>query len=105
MDGDESGSTVSYGADSGTYRAAHDFTNRTDASTTLSVALEEVAEAEGVRLSQSLYAAVDPDGLARLFQPNIRTPRRDGKVIFSVGGLDVTVHAAGDIVIAPPDEG
>lgn len=102
MDSDESGSMTVYDADTGTYRATHDFSNRSDISTTLSVALEEVAEAEGIQL-QPLYAAVDPDGLARIFQPIDGTPRRDGKVVFAVDDLDVTVSGNGEIVIAPPE--
>lgn len=102
MTSDERGSTVIYDADTGTYRATHDFTNKSDISTTLCVALEAVAEAEGIQL-QPLYAAVDPDGLARLFQPTGRTPRQDGKVVFAVDDLDVTVSGTGEIVITPPD--
>lgn len=104
MNRDESVLAVRYDSDIDAYWATHDFSSHSDISTTLCVALEEVAEAEGLQFSRSLYETINPEGLARLFEPCRRSPRNDGKVNFTFNDLDVTVHATGEIVIALPTD-
>lgn len=100
MGNNQTGRTAIFDSETGTYRAAHDFSSQSDLSATLSVVLEEVAEAEEMQLSESLFEAVDPDALARLFEPTKQTSRTNGKVTFPVGDLRVTIHGTGPIVIS-----
>lgn len=52
-----------------------------------------------------LYEVVDPDALDQLFQPQFNgTERRGGRVMFSIDGCEVTVHANGDIDVTPLDD-
>lgn len=103
MSREYSGRTLTYDPEAEKYRIKHNYARQSDISTTLSVALEEVAEAEGFVLSQLLYESVDPDGLALLFEPSSGTRRNSGKVTFSVASLDVVVQASGEIIITPPE--
>ena len=51
----------------------------------------------------SLYDAVDPDALDRLFRPrHDGRPRRGGSLRFTVRDHYVTVHGDGEILIEPP---
>lgn len=98
----DSGRTVTYNSDTDTYRVTHDFAETTTITDTVSLALEEVVAVEELALSQTLYELLDPDGLDRIFEPTARTPRNNGHVAFSIDGVDVVVHASGDIEITPP---
>lgn len=83
------------------YRVHHDFESRYELSTTLVMALEEIADAEKP-LAQALSSVIDPDCLNGLFRPvHHRTDREEGHVRFPIDEYEVTVHATGDIVIRP----
>jgi hypothetical protein len=104
MGNNQTGRIAIFDSETGTYRAAHDFSSHWDLSATLSVALEEVADAEEMQLSESLFEAVDPDALAGLFKPTKRTSRTNGKVTFQVGDLRVTINGTGTIMLSPPED-
>lgn len=66
-----------------------------------------VAEATGTDMTQlePLYNVIDPDALDQLFQTPVNEfPRSDGRVVFTMEGCEVTVHASGEVVVTPPSD-
>ena len=52
---------------------------------------------------EPLYDVIDPNALDALFRPvSEGSSRRTASVSFTLHGLDVTVHASGEIVVAVP---
>ncbi|WP_226005526.1 HalOD1 output domain-containing protein [Natrinema salinisoli] len=51
---------------------------------------------------ERLYDRIDPESLEALFAPTRDTVARNtGQVSFQLDGYTITVHATGDIVVAP----
>lgn len=89
----------------GVYRTTHDFGGRRDLSTTVIEAIEDATDIEGPS-SRVLADMVDPDCLDGLFRPiRHRTDRDEGTVEFPLSGYRVTVHATGEIVLRPRENG
>ncbi|WP_167837337.1 HalOD1 output domain-containing protein [Halosimplex halophilum] len=72
------------------------------AGTDLSIAVvEAVAEAKGVaptEMEETLYDAVDPDALDRLFTDR-ETGELAGRVVFELEAHEVTVQSNGDVLV------
>jgi hypothetical protein len=87
-------------------RVVHSRAADRDRETDLSIAvIEAIAEAKGIEpteLEATLYDAVDPDALDRLF-----TDRGDealaGRVVFDLGAHEVTVQSNGDVLVRQVD--
>lgn len=87
-------------------RVVHSQAADRDGETDLSVAvIEAVAEAKAVdptEMETTLYDAVDPDALDRLF-----TDRGGeafaGRVVFELGAHEVTVQSNGDVLVRQVD--
>jgi hypothetical protein len=91
------------GAETETYYAQHDFRGSAKLSTTIVIAVSEVAEADETDTESTLFQHVDPDALDDLFCPaGSETPRTSGHVNLHVWGHDVTVYSNGQIVISAP---
>lgn len=89
-------------SDDGVYRTYHDMT-KPDLSVTITQALTEV---DGVEINETVDnfpQYVDPDALDRLFRiPRSGDRRHDeGYIHLEIEGIDVTVHATGEIEIEP----
>lgn len=68
------------------------------------LAVAEATDTDPTEL-EPLYDVVDPDALDQLFQPHLNgTQRIGGRVIFSMDGCEVTIHANGDVVATPLDD-
>lgn len=89
-------------ADSGTYRTYHDMTEP-GLSVTITEALAEVKNEPIVELIDDFTKYVDPDALDQLFRvgPSGTLRHGAGRVELRIRGIDVTVHADGEIVIDP----
>ncbi|QLH77772.1 hypothetical protein HZS55_10860 [Halosimplex rubrum] len=72
----------------------------------LSIAVvEAIAEAKGVEpteMGSTLYDAVDPDALDRLF-PGQESDGVTGRVVFELGAHEVTVQSNGDVLVRQTD--
>lgn len=85
------------------YRTYHDPAGSATLSTTVIHALADCAEIDVTDCRLSLYDAVDPDALDRLFRPRYDgAPRTGGTLSFVANEHYVTVYADGEIVIEPP---
>lgn len=85
------------------YRTYHDPAGSATFSTTVVHALADCMGVDVTASRISLYDAVDPDALDRLFRPqHDGTPRTGGTLSFTVDEYYVTVYADGEIVIEPP---
>jgi len=89
-------------APAGGSRVVHSRATDRDDGTRLSIAVvEAVAEARGVEpveMEETLYEAVDPDALDRLFGD--RTDGEfAGRVVFELGVHEVTVESNGDVLV------
>lgn len=83
--------------------AYHDPDRSARLSTTVVHALADAMGGDVTETEFSLYDAVDPDALDRLFAPQgDGTERAPGHVAFRVMGHEVTVYHNGHIVITPP---
>lgn len=89
-------------ADCRTYRTYHDMTER-GLSVTITEALAEVQNEDIFELVNDFTNYVDPDALDQLFRVGPSgTPRHDaGRVELRIRGIDVIVHADGEIIIEP----
>lgn len=92
----------------GTYRTSHDPTTN-GLSLTIIDAVAELADGDISEQVAEFTDWVDPDALDRLFRVGSPgDPRHEaGRVHLEIAGIDVTVHADGDIVFerstpAPP---
>ncbi|WP_436930356.1 HalOD1 output domain-containing protein [Halosimplex halobium] len=94
----EGGATAPEGGASVVHSRAADRPAGTD----LSIAVvEAVAEAKGVaptEMEETLYDAVDPDALDRLFTDR-ETGELAGRVVFELDAHEVTVQSNGDILV------
>ena len=103
MNGRHPPSPVSQSRSPSVYRATHDPDGPAALSTTVVHAL---ADCLGIDVSDgrvSLYDAVDPDALDRLFRPrHDGRSRRGGTLSFRVRDHYVTVRGDGEILIEPP---
>lgn len=53
---------------------------------------------------EPLYHVVNPDALGQLFDTRATGPSRvDGRVVFTMEGCQVVVHASGKVVATPPN--
>ena len=90
------------GGDEGGPRVVHSRAADRDGETSLSIAvIEAVAEAEGVEpveMESTLYEAVDPDALDRLFTGR-ELEAFAGRVVFELGAHEVTVQSNGDVLV------
>lgn len=92
---------VEYDPESDTYRAVHDFSADVPLSTTVILAVEQVAD----ETTDVLYDAVDPDALDAIFEPRSAvSPYRRGYVEFVVSSHVVTVRSDGVVEIDPPGD-
>lgn len=67
------------------------------------LAVAEATDTDPTEL-EPLYDVVDPDALDQLFRTHLNGhPRTDGRIVFSMDGCEVTVHANGDVVATPRD--
>ena len=89
---------VEYDPETDTYRAVHDFSTDVPLSTTVIMAIEQVAEGT----DDVLYDSVDPDALDDVFRPHSDVaPYRRGHVEFVISGHLITVRSDGVIEIDP----
>ncbi|ELY71351.1 HalOD1 output domain-containing protein [Natronobacterium gregoryi] len=85
------------------YRAVHDPDSPATLSTTVVHALADCMGVDPTDGRISLYDAVDPDALDKLFRPrHDGTARLGGHVSFVVADHRVTVYSDGEILIDPP---
>ncbi len=85
------------------YRASHDPDGPAALSTTVIHALADCMGVDVTDSRVSLYDAVDPDALDKLFRPRYDgTPRTGGTLSFVVSGHHVRVSGDGEILIEPP---
>ncbi|RKD98422.1 HalOD1 output domain-containing protein [Halopiger aswanensis] len=85
------------------YRAVHEFDGPASLTTTVIHALADCMGVDPTDGRISLYDAVDPDALDRLFRPrHDGRPRSSGQLSFVVDDHRVTVRADGEILIEPP---
>lgn len=98
------GTEAAYQATPRSYYAFHDpMRTAPELSTTLVHALSDATGVDVRQCESSLYEAVDPEALDRLFRPVGDGSTRDsGHVAFLVSGYRVTVYHMGHIVIDPP---
>ena len=61
------------------------------------LAVSEATETDPIEL-EPLYDYVDPDALDRLFRTRGGLASRQGTVVFTMDGCEVTVHADGTVV-------
>lgn len=55
---------------------------------------------------EPLYHVVNPDALSQLFDSLAGgQPRSDGRIVFTMEGCEVVVHASGKVVATPPNGG
>lgn len=74
------------------------------ASTTVVAAVSEVVEVDPLADDGLLYDALDPEALDCLFADGADgTSRTSGRVVFSLRGCEVEVHATGAIVVLGPE--
>ncbi|SDR34117.1 HalOD1 output domain-containing protein [Natronobacterium texcoconense] len=93
----------SHSSPSAVYRAVHDPDGPATLSTTVVHALADCMGVDPTDGRISLYDAVDPDALDKLFRPrHDGTPRSSGHVSFVVADHQVTVYSDGEILIEPP---
>ncbi|WP_458185033.1 DUF7504 family protein [Haladaptatus sp. NG-WS-4] len=84
------------------HRVQHDLSSAQSLSTTVTVAVADVAGVEPADIPEQLYDVVDPEALDKLFKPrDDGKPRRGGRLSFSLYGHHVTVRGDGTITIQP----
>lgn len=86
----------------GVYRVQHDLTGPQSLSTTVTVAVADVAGVEPSDIPEQLYDVVDPEALDKLFEPrDDGVARRGGRLSFSLYGHHVTIRGDGTITVQP----
>ncbi|QLH82948.1 HalOD1 output domain-containing protein [Halosimplex pelagicum] len=87
-------------------RVVHSQAADRDEGTDLSIAVvEAIAEAkavEPIEMEPTLYDAVDPDALDRLFTDR-EGDEFAGRVVFELGAHEVTVQSNGDVLVRQTD--
>jgi hypothetical protein len=97
------GTEATYRAPRSHYAFHDPMRTATELTTTLVHALSDAIGVDVRNCESSLYEAVDPGALDRLFRPVCDGRTRDsGHVAFLVSGYRVTVYYTGHIVIDPP---
>jgi hypothetical protein len=97
------GTEAAYQAPRSHYALHDSMRTAAELSTTLVHALSDAMGVDVRECESSLYEAVDPGALDRLFRPvGDGSPRDSGHVAFLVSGYRVTVYYTGHIVIDPP---
>lgn len=87
-----------------TYSTSHDFDAGHSLSVTVLEAIEAATGRDPLDLPQALHEAVDSDALDKLFRPtHLSASRTAGTVTFPLDGCEVTVYAAGDVVVSTTD--
>ncbi|WP_424019302.1 HalOD1 output domain-containing protein [Halorientalis pallida] len=64
--------------------------------------VEAVAREKGVDpsdITPKLYEAVDPEALDRIFAGTSAAGQREGRIVFTYHGCEVTVHSEGSVSI------
>ncbi|WP_266078605.1 DUF7504 family protein [Haladaptatus caseinilyticus] len=88
--------------DRGVHRVRHDLSGPQSLSTTVTVAVADVAGVEPAEIPEQLYDVIDPEALDKLFKPrDDGTPRRGGRLSFSLYGHHVTIRGDGSITVQP----
>ena len=76
-----------------------------DGSGVVATVVAALADARGVTvrdIETPLYDIVDTDALERIFEPSERGRMRvGGRVVFTVEGHEIVVHATGRVVVTP----
>ncbi|WP_231185408.1 HalOD1 output domain-containing protein [Haladaptatus sp. DYF46] len=84
------------------HRVQHDLSSPQSLSTTVTVAVADVAGVEPADIPEQLYDVIDPEALDKLFNSrDDGTPRRGGRLSFSLYGHHVTVRGDGMITVQP----
>ncbi len=86
----------------GVHRVQHDLTGPQSLSTTVTVAVADVAGVEPSDIPEQLYDVIDPEALDKLFKPrDDGVARRGGRLSFSLYGHHVTIRGDGTITVQP----
>jgi len=86
----------------GVHRVQHDLTGPQSLSTTVTVAVADVAGVEPADIPEQLYDVIDPGALDKLFKPrDDGVARRGGRLSFSLYGHHVTVRGDGTVTVQP----
>lgn len=86
----------------GVYYASHD--PETDGlTTTVALAVADVAGTSPTELIADITTYVDPDGLNRVFRTRADGTRRTGShVLIDIDGYRVRIDSSGEIAVTPP---
>ena len=86
----------------GVHRVQHDLSGPQSLSTTVTLAVADVAGVEPSDIPEQLYDIVDPEALDKLFGPrDDGAPRRGGRLSFSLYGHHVTIRGDGTTTVQP----
>ncbi len=84
----------------GIHRVQHDLTSPRSLSTTVTVAVADVAGVEPSDIPEQLYDVIDPEALDNLFKPrDDGVSRRGGRLSFSLYGHHVSIRGDGTITV------
>lgn len=101
---DDEGPSVIEAEENGVYYASHDL-DRDGLTTTVSLAVAEVAGVSPAAIISDFADYVDPDGLNRVFRTRPDgTACTEGHIEFVVEGYQVRVDSSGEIAIMPTAE-
>jgi len=86
--------------DDGVYCVQHELGKGRSLSTTVVMAVADVAGVDPADIPEQLYDVVDPEALDRLFEPKeTGAPRKGGRLSFSLYGHHVTVRGNGVVTV------
>ncbi|WP_227374609.1 DUF7504 family protein [Haladaptatus halobius] len=86
----------------GVHRVQHDLSSDRSLSTTVTVAVADMAGVEPSDIPEQLYDVIDPEALDRLFESrDDGSPRRGGRLSFTLHGHHVTVRGDGEVAVQP----
>ena len=84
------------------HRVHHDLNGDQALSTSVTVAVADAAGVEPSDIPEQLYDVIDPEALDTLFEPrDDGTPRRGGRLAFSLYGHHITVDGDGTVTVQP----
>ena len=84
------------------YHVQHELGTDRSLSTTVTMAVADVAGVEPSDIPEQLYDVIDPEALDALFEPkDSGAPRRGGRLTFSLYGHHVTVRGNGSVTVQP----
>lgn len=99
---DDGGSGVIEAEEDGVYYASHDL-DADGLTTTVSLAVAEVADRSPAAIISDFADYVDPDGLNRVFRTRPDgSACAEGHIEFVVEGYRVRIDSSGEIAITPP---